>query len=114
MISRSFSQFVEARVVTEQDVAEGRYQITDVVLPMPGFDVQYPANEIAAMYRQLIKDDLGLEEYDWRHPIKYVEALLSTNTRLSECQQQQGIIMTRGVIHWRKCGPKRTLSSNQL
>jgi tRNA pseudouridine13 synthase len=63
--------------VTEQDVAEGRYQLTDVVLPMPGFDVQYPANEIAAMYRQLIKDDLGLEEYDWRHPIKYVEALLA-------------------------------------
>lgn len=66
-----FAQFVQARVVTEDDVAENRFQMTDIVLPMPGFDIIYPANEMAEKYWHLLKEDLGVKDYDWRHPNKY-------------------------------------------
>ncbi|GFR51214.1 hypothetical protein Agub_g13586, partial [Astrephomene gubernaculifera] len=40
------------RVVTEADVAAGRYDVFDVVLPLPGTEVSYPEHETGAWMRQ--------------------------------------------------------------
>lgn len=37
--------FVRARPLTKEDVESGNFTIFDVVLPTPGFDIIYPANE---------------------------------------------------------------------
>ena len=37
-------------IVSEEEAAEGKYTIDDVVLPVPGTDVIYPLNDVAAEY----------------------------------------------------------------
>lgn len=49
---------VLARPLTEEEAASGKYKISDVVLPTPGYDVVYPDNEIGAFYQEF----MGLEE----------------------------------------------------
>lgn len=41
------------KLVTEEDVAVGRYSIFDVVLPLPGTEVQYPQHETGAWIREV-------------------------------------------------------------
>ncbi|EFA78648.1 tRNA pseudouridine synthase D [Heterostelium album PN500] len=43
--------------VTEEDVKAGRYNISQVVLPMFGNDVLYPLNKIGELYKQVIAED---------------------------------------------------------
>ncbi len=47
-----------------------KYTIYDVVLPLPGPDIIYPANEIAGWYDDLLKAD-GLSEEDLNRNSKY-------------------------------------------
>ena len=47
-----------------------KYKIYDVVLPLPGPDTIYPANEIAGWYDDLFKAD-GLSENDFHLNSKY-------------------------------------------
>jgi tRNA pseudouridine13 synthase len=42
------------RALTEEDVAGGKYTLADVVLPIPGTDVRYPANAMEGLYRDLL------------------------------------------------------------
>ena len=44
-------------IVTAEDVAAGRYSITDIVLPLPGWDVTLPENDVGSYYLQLLADD---------------------------------------------------------
>ncbi|XP_059435871.1 multisubstrate pseudouridine synthase 7 [Corylus avellana] len=46
------------KVVTAEDILTGNYTIDDVVLPMPGSRVIYPANDIANVYHDLAKKDV--------------------------------------------------------
>lgn len=46
------------KILTEEDLPN--YTIYDIVLPMPGFGVQYPHNVIRDWYRELLESD-GLE-----------------------------------------------------
>ena len=46
------SRMGDPHVVTEEDIKEGRYNIEDVVLPLPGTSVKYPENATAAMYKK--------------------------------------------------------------
>lgn len=58
---------IPMKVLTEEDVASGRYTIFDVVLPVPGYNIEYPPNMVD-YYRELLeKDNLKLE---MRHKYK--------------------------------------------
>jgi tRNA pseudouridine13 synthase len=46
------------------------YTIADVVLPLPGYDVTYPDNEVADWYKDLLLAD-GLSEVDFERSAKY-------------------------------------------
>lgn len=51
--------------VTAADVSEQRFSITDVVLPLPGFDVQYPTNPSCSVdVYQAKMAELGLDMSD--------------------------------------------------
>ena len=44
-------------VATAADVAAARYEITDVVLPLPGADILLPGNRIGELLRQFLSYD---------------------------------------------------------
>ncbi|AOA64167.1 Pseudouridine synthase [Komagataella phaffii CBS 7435] len=57
------SEYVQAKVVTKQEIESKKYSIFDVVLPTPGFDVIYPSNEILRqVYIDLMAKD-GLDPF---------------------------------------------------
>lgn len=64
--------FERARVLTPEEVAHGTYSIFDVVLPLPGFDVIYPANASGDFYQTLMASERGgrLDPYDMRRKQK--------------------------------------------
>jgi len=47
-------------VVTKEDVENKRYSIDQVILPLPGYAVQYPKHSLGQKYRQLLEED-GLD-----------------------------------------------------
>ncbi|KAL8409038.1 hypothetical protein RB594_007471 [Gaeumannomyces avenae] len=60
--------YQRARPLTKDEVASGRYTIFDVVLPAPGFDVIYPANDIGTFYSDFMarQENGGLNPYEMR------------------------------------------------
>lgn len=49
------------RVITQEEIDSNQFSITDVVLPLPGFDIKYPENDLADAYKELLaKDGLDL------------------------------------------------------
>ena len=57
-----------ARLLSEDEAKSGSYSIFDVVLPTPGYDILYPANEIGEYYTSFMASDRGgcLEPNDMR------------------------------------------------
>jgi tRNA pseudouridine13 synthase len=58
---RAFGEesFVRARPLSKDEANNGKYLVWDVVLPLPGFDVVYPANDIGQFYVDFMKSDIG-------------------------------------------------------
>ncbi|MCV5132663.1 hypothetical protein OFL98_28675, partial [Escherichia coli] len=71
----------QARSLTHEHIASGKYIIFDVVLPTPGYDVIYPRNVFGKAYVDFMKktENGGLDPYDMRRRQK--EFSLSGNYR---------------------------------
>ncbi|CAI6336360.1 unnamed protein product [Periconia digitata] len=52
-------QFERARHLTAAEAASGLYTVYDVVLPQPGFDVEYPRNDIGTFYETFMASEQG-------------------------------------------------------
>lgn len=53
----------DVKIITKTDIDSNSYTIFDVILPLPGHDVLYPANECAEWYKErLAKDNLSSEK----------------------------------------------------
>lgn len=66
--------FVRARALSKEEAASGVYSIFDVVLPSPGYDILYPANDMADLYKMFMASERGggLDPYDMRRKWKDV------------------------------------------
>lgn len=62
-------RYERARPLTGEEAASGTYTIFDVVLPMPGYDVAYPANAVGEYYKEVMGRD-GLDPHDMRRKWK--------------------------------------------
>lgn len=65
-------RFVRARALTKDEAESGKYNIFDIVLPTPGFDVLYPSNELAMCYTDFMRAEEGhaLDPQDMRRSWK--------------------------------------------
>ncbi|KAL1989680.1 hypothetical protein VTN49DRAFT_6877 [Thermomyces lanuginosus] len=70
--SSADEMFVRARPLSAEEAASGKYSIFDVVLPLPGFDVVYPANEMTDFYKEFMGSEQGggLDPFDMRRKWK--------------------------------------------
>ncbi|KAL5406991.1 hypothetical protein PMIN03_007436 [Paraphaeosphaeria minitans] len=66
--------FERARALTAEEAASGQYTIFDIVLPQPGFDVEYPKNEIGKFYEEFMGSERGggLNPHKMRRPWREV------------------------------------------
>lgn len=58
---------IPVKVLTQEDVDSGKYSILDIVMPLPGYSVEYPPNMKDFYVEELTKVGLTLE---MRHKIK--------------------------------------------
>lgn len=60
--------FERARALNADEAASGKYSIFDLVLPLPGYDVLYPANAMTDFYRTFMGSERGggLDLFDMR------------------------------------------------
>ncbi|KAI9842573.1 MAG: hypothetical protein M1838_003073 [Thelocarpon superellum] len=73
--------YVRARALSQAEVDSQKYNVFDVVLPTPGFDVQYPANSVGDFYKTFMGSARGggLDPSDMRR--KWKDISLSGNYR---------------------------------
>ncbi len=64
--------YERARPLTSEEAASGQYTIFDVILPTPGFDIEYPNNDIGDYYKEFMASERGggLDPADMRRPQK--------------------------------------------
>lgn len=51
--------FVRARPLSKEEAQSGTWDIFDIVLPLPGWDVVYPQNEMGKFYEELMGSEEG-------------------------------------------------------
>ncbi|KAK9247410.1 pseudouridine synthase [Lipomyces tetrasporus] len=84
------SESVTARPITREEINTGKFTIFDVVMPSPGFDVEYPAHpDLRALYERIMAKE-GLSPYQMRHKVK--EFSLSGAYR--------HVVMMPGNVQW--------------
>ncbi|GAB7343897.1 hypothetical protein MBLNU457_1853t1 [Dothideomycetes sp. NU457] len=62
-------KFERARALTKEEAESGKYNMFDLVLPLPGFDVEYPKNDMKDFYITFMAKD-KLNPYDMRRKWK--------------------------------------------
>jgi tRNA pseudouridine13 synthase len=68
------ADFERAFALSASQASSGEYTIWDVVLPQPGFDVEYPPNAIGAYYKEFMGSEKGggLDPHNMRRPWREV------------------------------------------
>lgn len=56
-------------ILTAEDVSEGKFVMANVVLPLPGYDVIYPDNQLKDVFKRVLEND-GLCIDNMRHKCK--------------------------------------------
>jgi tRNA pseudouridine13 synthase len=51
--------FERARPLTSEEAESGQYTIFDIVLPTPGYDIEYPNNDIGDYYKEFMASERG-------------------------------------------------------
>lgn len=51
--------FTRAKALTKDEASSGTYSIFDIVLPTPGYDILYPANEMLDVYKEFMGSERG-------------------------------------------------------
>ena len=66
--------FTRARALSKEEAASGLYSVFDVVLPTPGYDILYPANDMSEFYKTFMASERGggLDPHDMRRKWKDV------------------------------------------
>jgi tRNA pseudouridine13 synthase len=64
--------YQRARPLSEEEAKSGKYTIFDVILPTPGYDIEYPQNDIGDYYKEFMGSERGggLDPADMRRNIK--------------------------------------------
>jgi tRNA pseudouridine13 synthase len=64
--------YERARPLTAEEAGSGQYTIFDIVLPTPGYDMEYPANDIGTFYKEFMSSEQGgrLDPADMRRSQK--------------------------------------------
>lgn len=64
--------FQRARSLSAEEANSGAFNIFDIVLPMPGYDIEYPSNEIGEYYKEFMASEQGggLDPGDMRRKIR--------------------------------------------
>ncbi|QDS77808.1 hypothetical protein FKW77_005799 [Venturia effusa] len=51
--------FERARPLNKAEAESGKWSIFDIVLPLPGYDVEYPKNEVGQFYKEFMGSERG-------------------------------------------------------
>lgn len=51
--------YTRGRHLSKEEAESGKYDIFDVILPLPGYDVLYPANTIGKFYEEFMSSEAG-------------------------------------------------------
>ncbi|KAH8596856.1 pseudouridine synthase [Bisporella sp. PMI_857] len=64
--------YERARPLTAEEAASGKYSVFDIVLPTPGYDIEYPSNDIGDFYKEFMGSVQGggLDPGNMRRPQK--------------------------------------------
>jgi len=84
--------FTRARHLSKAEAESGKYDIFDIVLPLPGFDVVYPANAVGKFYEEFMSSEAGgkLDPHNMRRAWK--DASLSGDYRKMMARPLQGLV----------------------
>ncbi|ESZ99329.1 hypothetical protein SBOR_0291 [Sclerotinia borealis F-4128] len=64
--------YQRARCLSAEEANSGAFTIFDIVLPMPGYDIEYPSNDIGDYYKEFMASEQGggLDPANMRRKIK--------------------------------------------
>lgn len=89
-LSTAGSSYQRARALTAAEASSGTFDVFDVVLPLPGYDVEYPPNAIGDVYKEFMKSERGggLDPLDMRRNWKDLSLSGGYRKMLGRCPSE--------------------------